>query len=76
MGCCYDNRVVRDFKSNKGRSVGRAVLQLIRPTAGRVMFDGHDLTAADEPALRHMRQRMQMVFQDPFGSLNPRLSLG
>ena len=76
MGCCYDNRVVRDFKSNKGSSVGRAVLQLIRPTAGRVMFDGHDLTAADEPALRHMRQRMQMVFQDPFGSLNPRLSLG
>ena len=56
--------------------MGRAVLQLIRPTAGRVMFVGHDLTAADEPALRNMRQRMQMVFQDPLGSLNPRLSVG
>ena len=49
---------------------------MIRPTAGRVMFVGHDLTAADEPVLLHMRQRMQMVFQDPLGSLNPRLSVG
>ena len=49
---------------------------MIRPTAGRVMFVGHDLTAADEPALRKLRQRMQMVFQDPLGSLNPRLSVG
>ncbi|MFP6708929.1 MAG: hypothetical protein VCE75_23475 [Alphaproteobacteria bacterium] len=49
---------------------------MIRPTAGRVMFVGHDLTAADEPVLLQMRQRMQMVFQDPLGSLNPRLSVG
>jgi oligopeptide transport system ATP-binding protein len=64
-------------ESGCGKStLGRAVLQLMRPTSGRVLFDGHDLTAADESALRKLRRRMQMIFQDPFGSLNPRMSVG
>ncbi len=64
-------------ESGCGKStLGRAVLQLIRPTAGRVMFDGRDLMAETEPTMRPLRRRMQMIFQDPFGSLNPRMSVG
>jgi oligopeptide/dipeptide ABC transporter ATP-binding protein len=54
-------------------TTGRAVLRLIEPSAGRIVFDGTDLTALSEHALRSYRRRMQIVFQDPFGSLNPRL---
>jgi len=53
-------------------SLGRAVLQLIRPTAGKVLFLGKDLTKLSGSALRSMRRHMQVVFQDPRGSLNPR----
>ena len=53
-------------------SLGRAVLQLIRPTAGKVLFLGKDLTRLSGGALRSMRRHMQVVFQDPRGSLNPR----
>jgi oligopeptide transport system ATP-binding protein len=64
-------------ESGSGKSTtGRTLLQLERPTAGRVMFDGVDLTALEEPALRRMRRHMQMVFQDPYASLNPRMSVG
>jgi peptide/nickel transport system ATP-binding protein len=57
-------------------TVGKAILQLIRPTGGRVLLDGKDLTGLPRRALRPLRRRAQMIFQDPFASLNPRLSVG
>ncbi len=56
-------------------TAGRTILQLYRPTAGHVIFDGTDLTTLKGEALRRMRRRMQMIFQDPFASLNPRMTI-
>jgi peptide/nickel transport system ATP-binding protein len=64
-------------ESGCGKStLGRAVLQLRRPTAGTVTFDGTELTQLDGEALRLMRRRLQLIFQDPIASLNPRRSIG
>ncbi|MCE1239515.1 MAG: ABC transporter ATP-binding protein [Azonexaceae bacterium] len=57
-------------------TVGKALLQLIRPTAGSVRLAGHELVGADARRLRDARRLAQMVFQDPFASLNPRLRIG
>ncbi len=57
-------------------TTGRAVLRLIEPTSGTVSFDGIDLLALSAASLRRMRRRMQLVFQDPYASLNPRLTVG
>nr|WP_042177833.1 oligopeptide/dipeptide ABC transporter ATP-binding protein [Kibdelosporangium sp. MJ126-NF4]CEL12798.1 Oligopeptide transport ATP-binding protein OppF (TC 3.A.1.5.1) [Kibdelosporangium sp. MJ126-NF4]CTQ98484.1 Oligopeptide transport ATP-binding protein OppF (TC 3.A.1.5.1) [Kibdelosporangium sp. MJ126-NF4] len=63
-------------ESGCGKStLGRAMLKLITPTAGRVVFDGIDLSAMRGERLRTMRRRMQMVFQDPMSSLDPRQSV-
>jgi oligopeptide transport system ATP-binding protein len=64
-------------ESGCGKSTtGRAILQLYRPTAGKVNFDGQDLTQVKGGDLRRFRRRMQMIFQDPYASLNPRMSVG
>jgi oligopeptide transport system ATP-binding protein len=63
-------------ESGCGKStLGRLLLRLIEPTSGTVSLDGADLTGLAKPALRAARRRMQMIFQDPFASLNPRLSV-
>src|SRR5690606_34081649 len=63
-------------ESGCGKStLGRALLRLERPTAGRVVFDGIDLGGLRPEQLRRTRRRMQMVFQDPLGSLDPRQSV-
>ena len=64
-------------ESGCGKStLGRAVLQLHRPTAGKVIFDGTDLTQLGGEAMRRMRKRVQLIFQDPIASLNPRRRIG
>ena len=64
-------------ESGCGKStLGRAVLQLRKPVSGQVLFDGHDLTAMHGDALRRMRRRVQLIFQDPIASLNPRRRIG
>jgi peptide/nickel transport system ATP-binding protein/oligopeptide transport system ATP-binding protein len=57
-------------------TVGRLLLRLIEPTAGRIVFDGQDITAIRGAALRPYRRRMQIIFQDPFSSLDPRQLVG
>src|SRR5690606_12332160 len=54
---------------------GRAILQLYKPTSGEVNFDGVDLTKVKGRQMRTYRRRMQMIFQDPYASLNPRMSI-
>ena len=64
-------------ESGCGKSTtGRAILQLYRPTAGHVLFHEEDLTVLKGEALRRKRRQMQMIFQDPYASLNPRMTVG
>ena len=64
-------------ESGCGKSTtGRAVLQLYRPTGGDVYFEGQNLTTLKGEPLRRMRRKMQMIFQDPYASLNPRMTVG
>ncbi len=64
-------------ESGCGKSTtGRAILQLYRPTGGHVLFQGTDLTRLRGNDLRQMRRRVQMIFQDPYASLNPRMTVG
>jgi oligopeptide transport system ATP-binding protein len=64
-------------ESGSGKSTtGYCILQAIRPTSGSIRFDGHELTEMKGEELRQMRQRMQLVFQDPFSSLDPRMTVG
>ena len=57
-------------------TTGRCILMLERPTRGSIVFEGRELTALDEAALRPVRRRMQVIFQDPYSSLNPRMTVG
>ena len=64
-------------ESGCGKStVARTVLRLLEPTGGEIRVDGHDITRLGKGALRPYRRQMQMIFQDPFSSLNPRMSAG
>ncbi len=64
-------------ESGCGKSTtGRSILRLVEPLSGSVLLDGEDIAALDAKTLRNRRQRMQMIFQDPFASLDPRLSVG
>jgi oligopeptide transport system ATP-binding protein len=57
-------------------TTGRCILQLERPTGGQVIFEGRDLTTLGDAELRTVRRRMQVIFQDPYSSLNPRMTVG
>ena len=64
-------------ESGCGKSTtGRAILRLIEPTAGEVWFDGRDVTGLDRTGLKAIRKSMQMIFQDPYASLDPRMTVG
>jgi oligopeptide/dipeptide ABC transporter ATP-binding protein len=64
-------------ESGSGKStVARSILQLVRPTAGEVLFEGHNLCQLKAKSLRPLRKRMQIIFQDPYASLDPRQTIG
>jgi ABC-type oligopeptide transport system ATPase subunit len=63
-------------ESGSGKTtVGRAIIRLLRPSAGSIRFDGADITALGDSGFRPYRKRIQMIFQDPYSSLDPRLSI-
>ena len=57
-------------------TTGRCILRLIEPTSGEVSFEGRNVTAAGKSELRALRRDMQIIFQDPYASLNPRMTVG
>src|SRR5665213_2811955 len=63
-------------ESGSGKStLGRLILRLIEPTSGSIHFDGRELLPVSRPEMRRLRRDMQIIFQDPFGSLDPRMKV-
>jgi oligopeptide transport system ATP-binding protein len=64
-------------ESGSGKTtIGRTLLRLHEPTSGEIIFEGRDLLSVEPKELQKMRRRMQMIFQDPYASLNPRMTIG
>jgi peptide/nickel transport system ATP-binding protein len=64
-------------ESGCGKSTtGRSITRLVEPKSGKIQLDGYDVLSLDQPSLRAMRRSVQMIFQDPFSSLNPRMTVG
>jgi oligopeptide transport system ATP-binding protein len=64
-------------ESGSGKTtIGRTIVRLYKPTSGQILFDNKDLATLEGESMRQMRQRVQMIFQDPFASLNPRFTIG
>ena len=64
-------------ESGSGKTtIGRTLVKLIKPTSGEIIYDGHDIGAMSESEFHPWRKKIQMVFQDPHGSLNPKLTIG
>ena len=64
-------------ESGSGKTTtGRFILQLMKPAHGEIIFDGKDMSTLKPEEIRPLRKRLQMIFQDPYGSLNPRMTAG